>query len=1479
MMMMKHKGKVVAIEFTPKYRKGESQSTRIMSLMKDAENKKQAVKKSNPEIQIKGTRFVLPKSGSMPVMKTHNEILDMQDANKGEVTVGLATTEWGVEEVKSNPSEAVASAIVDAGMDQREDMLTTLGKIIPETTQLELANMMSSRGKRAAIDLTMAKMSSGTEPLRAIPSPVAKILTGPNNQPVSREKIAYQALGIKPPRSAQVDSRFKASLRKRISEILGIAGTVKDRKGKTLNLGQFPFIDNHIFLTRTHINDFREMIALYHLVRERNAPFIELMVPGFQRDDENEVPLDKMIDYLMPSPDHLFRGERLMFFSAKEARAPKKLDFFKKYLLGLRQSTSRLQRLRSNQATARSMLKAYQSKAPQMFLKTRTAVSVLAESPLTLRFDEDTGALPEPEDAQTEENRDWWMLDEKEVSEKMENPTTYSVTGVYFGAPNKKPEKIRIKPKDLFISPAQHEYLSAYGKSKVAEIPKNLQQKSVKGKPTLGTQMLLPLHNRGFTLPPIGWNRGWMIPTMQVIDEYWSMLGANENVQLEVHDLLYLIGNQAMESMGYEINAQEYLIILLLLGVFDSTGKSRTDQAIGLTLSHLSEKDGALSKFLTKLEELKGSAVEVQEMSDAIDEDAANELEIEKEELERIEDYLAGYGRLFTTLTPYDPERKVLKRRKVARPPSILPFLAKDKQGEVSTKYWEKAKIKALTESQKKKIEAAMTAQLATGEESIDTIKDVFDDVVKTLAAAKSAFRLAEETDEKGNLRKLGALNLLLLTTKLTLKKTKEKLEGATVSMSSKVIEDTAKLETAVKSFTTILTRYSKNKNLAPEIETIARVLKDYLQHFVDTLPEEQSNQAQALIDEIDKIKAIEVEAEETITASAEKAQTEKAYQGLEELVGSIDSMKSGTASSAFKILKKWMEKYSKQTNGKVPNKLKAAIKKSADISDDPDIMGTIVDESLRDIIVTAANRIITNPETYYTKQGDRLAAKAAGAIQAIIDFDKKTPDEAKETVAPLISKESPGEKAPAIDDESQKSEPTYNTVEKEFLLEALEKANQEVVLEDMPLNETLYPELLTIHFPNLILPDKERYKGLDQMRPKFQLLTYSDIGDALKPEFKPAYATNDDLVQMSSKGEILFLAAIAEPDGTNIIALIEHGDGGTLIDPKSILVENWSEEIGQLTYEEEEEEEELVELSRRSVKSSHPEAIPESIHRDLLAAGLVRVPYDYYSRGEQMYQPADSVGAEEVVYVLDGYLDTIRRQTANFKRTDFPMFCASDEGFRIIGTSFHGGGPEGTYERMTQEFGEEYLRNLGWGEFEDVGPDNLDIIHDSWVEEKPGWELELLPGGLSKMQTAVAAYKDAVELFLKYDYYHYTDLPSGERIERDNIDEFMKKKGVSRRRPNPPNKRMYKGVQIKKLKKGYRVKKKSGNMDFKLLKQAKEYIDSMKDQRRSKVLEGHTCIYMVQKSPCGGLLYTMKQNPHMHKCKDCGAKYRLEAD
>ena len=102
---------------------------------------------------------------------------------------------------------------------------------------------------------------------------------------------------------------------------------------------------------------------------------------------------------------------------------------------------------------------------------------------------------------------------------------------------------------------------------------------------------------------------------------------------------------------------------------------------------------------------------------------------------------------------------------------------------------------------------------------------------------------------------------------------------------------------------------------------------------------------------------------------------------------------------------------------------------------------------------------------------------------------------------------------------------------------------------------------------------------------------------------------------------------------------------------------------------------------------------------------------------------------------------------------------------------------------------------------------------------------------------------------------------------------------GSDSNRSNPAKRseRMYKGIAIHKLKNGYKVLMGSEDKQLKLLKQAKEYIDASKDKRRSSVLDGHTCVYMVGKSPCGGLLYTMKANPPMHKCRSCGAKYRLE--
>ena len=203
---------------------------------------------------------------------------------------------------------------------------------------------------------------------------------------------------------------------------------------------------------------------------------------------------------------------------------------------------------------------------------------------------------------------------------------------------------------------------------------------------------------------------------MQVMDEYWYMLGSNDSVKLEVHDLLYLIGNQAMESMGYEISAQEYLIILLLLGVFDSTGESRESQAVELTLQQLEADDSAISKHIKALEKLRGKAVEVEQVTEFAKLTAEEKKAIEKAKDDKVTEIVVDSEKTEEVLKELDDIASLegavdgevaellglpgtgpkARRRGLKRVPSILPFIKPKKQGSVGTKYWDKAKIKSL---------------------------------------------------------------------------------------------------------------------------------------------------------------------------------------------------------------------------------------------------------------------------------------------------------------------------------------------------------------------------------------------------------------------------------------------------------------------------------------------------------------------------------------------------------------------------------------------------------------------------------------------------------------------------------------------------------------------------------------------------------------------------------------------------------------
>ena len=1317
-MMIKHQGEVVAVEFTPKYRPGSSTIQRTVSLMDDAKNKKDAVLKDHPEVSFGGrTSLVMIQAGKMPVLTTPKAVILLQDEQKGAVKVGIATSKWAMSPVKSNPSEAVAAAIVDAGKDQKEEMMTTLGKIIPETTQLELANMMSTRGKKAAIDITMAKMASGTEPLRSIPSPVAKMLTDTTGErPVTREKIAYQALGIKPPRAKQIDSRFKSSLRKQITEILGVAGTVTSKTGRAQSLGQLPFIDNHIFITPQHINDFRQMLAMYHLIRERNAPFMELLVPGFSKDIKELIPLDKMIDYLMPSPDHMFRGERVMFFTVQpdiaQADPPgwKAIkDGFKQHMLGLELIAPPALVGQQNARAASSFLRSFNSDSKKMFESVRIATSILVDSPLTLRFDEELGILPPPQIAQVPQS----SLPGNVKAKVTPLESDYSVTGAFFER-DRKGHKValsRFTFPYLGYKTQKGKVTAGPFKDKIVQMgvttgakllkPGKTPQPRIKGPkgpttggstpakqgPQAGAIGLIPLHNQGFTLPPIGWNRGWMIPVMQVMDEYWYMLGSSDSVKLEVHDLLYLIGNQAMESMGYEISAQEYLIILLLLGVFDSTGKSRETQAVELTLKQLEADDSAISKHIKALEKLKGKAVKVEEVTEfaklTAEEEAAIAKATDKEATEIVSDTDTRIDEFIEkkiaakTVTEADIDAVILgapkaRRRGVKRPPSILPFIKSGTQGSVGTKYWDKAAIKSLSKATRDMVDSRVKKKMADAVAYVTDIERVLEDSLNDMKAQKVFLKDIEALGDDTKAKLLGKAALEVQVFRKKYAEQRVQYQALKKSGSESIDKFTKQIEKDAQRIVDQTTALASKKGVPAIIQPLLEVLIEGM-----TAYSSMGVNVDELRSKLEKL----LKSAETTVEKAEIVTTKPAseIQGFDELKAIQEEASTRSASLTFSALADWIKANTSST--KVERELKAIRPIIKGIESD-----TYEEAAVKNAFVMGLGAIMdpNKRDQFFTAQKGTI--KATG-IAAVLNAVKNLPKAA-------VKKDVTGE-APLVSKTSGK--PADGSDGKTFIVESLT--------------------------PEQVQEQKEKL----------------------------------DLERLAKKEEELGTGTMDTMRGTEKPAA-----------PK--------------------------------VKRT-PTGWSQKFYDELMAMTLK--------------EKEAALGFE-----LDG-------------ATIMPPAEVMD---RFSG-NFVGKGPE---------IGEIIPPPTS-------GPNNMAPYISIRLNRDPSEPTEI-----------VHIQKETTNLFVNGEQPPVVALTTKRRAKRSE--------------------RMYKGWTIRKFKDGYRVihqpKGQPGSFgakEFKLLKQAKEYIDAMTDKRRSPVLDGHTCVYMVGKSACGGLLYTMKANPPMHQCRTCGAKYRLE--
>ena len=79
---------------------------------------------------------------------------------------------------------------------------------------------------------------------------------------------------------------------------------------------------------------------------------------------------------------------------------------------------------------------------------------------------------------------------------------------------------------------------------------------------------LIPLYSPGFTKNPKGWNGKWVVPTMQVLDEYAEVM-ADSAQNISALNLLFLIAARAKALYDYELKESETMLIYSMLDPFD----------------------------------------------------------------------------------------------------------------------------------------------------------------------------------------------------------------------------------------------------------------------------------------------------------------------------------------------------------------------------------------------------------------------------------------------------------------------------------------------------------------------------------------------------------------------------------------------------------------------------------------------------------------------------------------------------------------------------------------------------------------------------------------------------------------------------------------------------------------------------------------------------------------------------------------------
>lgn len=483
-------------------------------------------------------------------------------------------------------------------------------KVFYETNETEhVRNNPSKPGKRktAARDKYMSKLLGGkngndilnlASKLGSRKAAVTILKSGNNKTPFNVEiplsdedEIGSLKLqGLTPSDDAIVDSAFREKLESTITGYLGENMNISD-------------IDKGVLITDEGIEDFRQMLTVYHLAHQMNGPLANAIKGHIPRKHAD------LFDRLIPSFDDILAGENLVLFAHSIKQLPKNTNtninlegqdtLLPPWLALAKPNDAALAELKSNLSN-REMETFFQILAggdlAGAFRKLVSQVRGVIQKPFTKYFGL---RIIQQDDRQA-----------RLFDDLIENITDGLVSdyGRGRGYTNRKE----------LAKAVMHSSSEAYDRRLTStftplKITVNAARRVRKFSPSgVNVEMLVDLNtvnagdfdsrdpgvakiepgmyyigNYDFRIPPIGWDRKWMNATAQIIHEYWNYIRPNEsnaanegfvsklsNKSLNMPQLLYLIGIRTKELYNYDLAPEEWLTIIQILGGKDALSEN-----------------------------------------------------------------------------------------------------------------------------------------------------------------------------------------------------------------------------------------------------------------------------------------------------------------------------------------------------------------------------------------------------------------------------------------------------------------------------------------------------------------------------------------------------------------------------------------------------------------------------------------------------------------------------------------------------------------------------------------------------------------------------------------------------------------------------------------------------------------------------------------------------------------------------------------